>query len=94
VYVINTCSVTAKSDYQCRQDPVGGAPEMAPGSWSRVLTETRRGTQEDPGRRCGFGNRDKTEIAEHIMSTSSVAPAQAPVDTSVPIRTTSERGAI
>ena len=69
VYVINTCSVTAKSDYQCRQ-AIRAAVRRAPSS--RVVVtgcyaETRpEEIRSIPGVSLVLGNRGKTDLVRHI----------------------------
>jgi len=71
VYIINTCSVTAKSDYQCRQ-AIRSAARRGQGA-QVVVTGCYAETRPDeirsiPGVNLVFGNRNKTEIPEHITT--------------------------
>jgi len=73
VYIINTCSVTAKSDYQCRQ--VIRSATRRNSSARVVVTGCYAETRPDeirnmPGVDFVIGNRDKAMIADHIMSTA------------------------
>jgi threonylcarbamoyladenosine tRNA methylthiotransferase MtaB len=69
VYVINTCSVTAKSDYQCRQT-IRAA--IRRGEGARVIVtgcyaETRPQEIRDiPGVAMVLGNGEKTSITRHL----------------------------
>ncbi|HEY6011427.1 MAG TPA: tRNA (N(6)-L-threonylcarbamoyladenosine(37)-C(2))-methylthiotransferase MtaB [Nitrospirota bacterium] len=71
VYIINTCSVTAKSDYQCRQVIRSAARR---GNSARIVVtgcyaETRPDEIRNiPGVDLVIGNRDKPLIADRIMS--------------------------
>jgi len=75
VYIINTCSVTAKSDYQCRQIVRSTARR---GQGAKVVVtgcyaSTRPGEiKKISGVDFVFGNRDKAFIAEHIMSSFAI----------------------
>jgi threonylcarbamoyladenosine tRNA methylthiotransferase MtaB len=71
VYVINTCSVTAKSDYQCRQAIRSAIRrnDSAKIVVTGCYAETRPNEIRDiPGVDLVIGNRDKASIADHIMS--------------------------
>jgi threonylcarbamoyladenosine tRNA methylthiotransferase MtaB len=74
VYIINTCSVTAKSDYQCRQAIRSairrghGAKVMVTGCYAETRPEELR---RIPGVEHVYGNRDKDEIVDHILSTTA-----------------------
>jgi len=71
VYIINTCSVTAKSDYQCRQT-IRSTVQRGQGA-KVVITGCYASTRPDdikkmPGVDFVFDNRDKATISEQIMS--------------------------
>ena len=93
VYIINTCSVTAKSDYQCRQTIKstirrgGGAKVVVTGCYATTQPGEIR---KIPGVDLVFDNRDKSKIPEQVMTTldsgGSVITSNAPV-TSVRRRT-------
>lgn len=75
VYIVNTCSVTAKSDYQCRQ-AIRSATRRGKGA-KVVVTGCYAETRPDEIRNISgvdrvFGNRDKAKIVDHILS---AAPA-------------------
>jgi len=71
VYVINTCSVTAKSDYRCRQVIRSavlrgkGAKVVVTGCYAETRPEE---IKKIPGVELVFGNRVKNEIPNHILS--------------------------
>jgi threonylcarbamoyladenosine tRNA methylthiotransferase MtaB len=83
VYVINTCSVTAKSDYQCRQI-IRTTVRRWPAA-KIVVTGCYAETRPDelknmPGVELVIGNRDKATIPHQIMkgastSISEITPA-------------------
>lgn len=79
VYIINTCSVTAKSDYQCRQvirsatRSNSGARIVVTGCYAETRPDEIRSM---PGVDFVIGNRDKAMIADHIMSMVSPASDQ------------------
>jgi threonylcarbamoyladenosine tRNA methylthiotransferase MtaB len=78
VYIINTCSVTAKSDYQCRQT-IRSTVRRGQGA-KVVVTGCYASTRPDEIKKISgvdlvFDNRDKTRISEHIMS-SFTAPVK------------------
>jgi threonylcarbamoyladenosine tRNA methylthiotransferase MtaB len=86
VYVINTCSVTAKSDYQCRQ-AIRSAVRRGQGA-KVVVTGCYAETRPDeikkiPGVDLIIGNRDKRRVGQFV---NSLVPAtcesscQAPDD--------------
>jgi threonylcarbamoyladenosine tRNA methylthiotransferase MtaB len=81
VYVINTCSVTAKSDYQCRQT-IRAA--IRRGQGARVIVtgcyaETRpQEIKSIPGVDLVIGNREKTGIARYLNGQDSAAKPAAP----------------
>jgi threonylcarbamoyladenosine tRNA methylthiotransferase MtaB len=70
VYIINTCSVTAKSDYQCRQVIRSavrrgkGAKVVVTGCYAETRPEELKGI---PGVALVIGNRDKAAIPDQIM---------------------------
>src|SRR5512137_988687 len=70
VYVINTCSVTAKSDYQCRQ-LIRSAVRR--GNGARIIVtgcyaDTRpHEIMSIPGVALVLGNQEKARIVEHIV---------------------------
>jgi len=79
VYVVNSCTVTAKSDYQCRQAirsavrRARGAKVVVTGCYAATRPEEIR---KIPGVNLVIGNTDKAMIHDHIMKTVSV-PDQA-----------------
>jgi threonylcarbamoyladenosine tRNA methylthiotransferase MtaB len=79
VYVINTCSVTAKSDMQCRQTirsavrRGAGAKVVVTGCYAETRPDEIRNI---PGVNLIVGNRDKSGIADHLMLSASAAPEQ------------------
>jgi threonylcarbamoyladenosine tRNA methylthiotransferase MtaB len=81
VYVINTCSVTAKSDYQCRQT-IRAA--IRRGQGARVIVtgcyaETRpQEIKSIPGVALVLGNRDKPGIARYLNGQDPAARPAAP----------------
>jgi threonylcarbamoyladenosine tRNA methylthiotransferase MtaB len=76
IYIINTCSVTAKSDYQCRQI-IRSAVRR--GNGARVVVtgcyaETRPGElKKMPGVDLVIGNRDKATIPDQIMKEAAAS---------------------
>jgi threonylcarbamoyladenosine tRNA methylthiotransferase MtaB len=76
VYVINTCSVTAKSDYRCRQMIRSavlrgkGAKVVVTGCYAEMRPEE---IKRIPGVELVFGNRVKNEIPNHILSLISAS---------------------
>jgi threonylcarbamoyladenosine tRNA methylthiotransferase MtaB len=74
VYVINTCSVTAKSDTESRQMIRSavrrgkGANVVVTGCYAEMRPDDIR---KIPGVGVVIGNRDKTLISDHIMSKAS-----------------------
>ncbi|HEX9113096.1 MAG TPA: MiaB/RimO family radical SAM methylthiotransferase, partial [Nitrospirota bacterium] len=71
IYVINTCSVTAKSDMQCRQT-IRAAVRRGAGAAKVVVTGCYAETRPDeirniPGVNLVVGNRDKSGIADHPL---------------------------
>ena len=82
VYVVNTCSVTAKSDYQCRQT-IRAAVRRAEGA-RVVVTGCYAQTRPDeirsiPGVSMVLGNGEKASLARHLAG--SVKTRSAPDDT-------------
>jgi threonylcarbamoyladenosine tRNA methylthiotransferase MtaB len=80
VYIINTCSVTAKTDYQCRQ--IIRSATRRNSSARVVVTGCYAETQPDaikniPGVDLVIGNRDKGMIAGHVMSAASSSPGRS-----------------
>jgi threonylcarbamoyladenosine tRNA methylthiotransferase MtaB len=80
VYIINTCSVTAKSDMQCRRT-IRSAVRNGPGA-RVVVTGCYAETRPDeirsiPGVNLIIGNRDKPNIADRLMSSSTAGMEQA-----------------
>jgi threonylcarbamoyladenosine tRNA methylthiotransferase MtaB len=78
VYIINTCSVTAKSDYQCRQT-IKSTIRRGQGA-KVVVTGCYASTRPDEIKKISgvdlvFDNRDKARISEQIMS-SFTAPVK------------------
>lgn len=71
VYIINTCSVTAKSDYRCRQmirsavNRGKGAKVVVTGCYAETRPEE---IKKIPGVGLVFGNRVKNDIPNHILS--------------------------
>jgi threonylcarbamoyladenosine tRNA methylthiotransferase MtaB len=89
IYVINTCTVTAKSDYECRR-VVRSAVRRGNGA-KVVVTGCYAETRPDeikkiPGVELVIGNRDKTVIADHIMSMVSASGADRLPASNVPIK--------
>jgi threonylcarbamoyladenosine tRNA methylthiotransferase MtaB len=87
IYVINTCSVTAKSDIQCRQT-IRSAVRRGTGA-KVVVTGCYAETRPDeirniPGVNLVIGNREKLNIADHLMP-SATATREHDRD-SLPIR--------
>lgn len=79
VYIINTCSVTAKSDYQCRQAIRSALRrnESAKIVVTGCYAETRPDEIRDiAGVALVVGNRDKASIADHIMAAKPAVPGQ------------------
>jgi threonylcarbamoyladenosine tRNA methylthiotransferase MtaB len=76
VYVINTCSVTARSDTECRRvirsatRRGNGAKVVVTGCYAETRPEEIR---KIPGVELVLGNRDKALITGHIMSKASVS---------------------
>ncbi len=81
VYIINTCSVTAKSDYQCRQ--VIRAAARRGHAAKIVVTGCYAETRPDelkniPGVDLVIGNRDKATIPYRIMKEASASTPEIP----------------
>lgn len=76
IYIINTCSVTAKSDYQCRQVIRSairrgkGARVVVTGCYAELRPQE---IQKIPGVDLVIGNRGKSMIPERIRSMGSVS---------------------
>jgi len=87
VYVINTCSVTAKSDYRCRQ-MIRSAVRRGKGA-RVVVTGCYAETHPEEIKRISgvelvFGNRAKNEIPNHILSLLSPSDQNDPLGANVP----------
>ena len=89
VYVINTCSVTAKSDYQCRQTirsairRNNNAKSVVTGCYAETRPE---GIREIQGVNLVIGNRDKAVIADRILSSSiSMGGQNEPPSVNIPL---------
>jgi threonylcarbamoyladenosine tRNA methylthiotransferase MtaB len=86
VYVVNTCTVTAKSDYQCRQVIRSAvrrgrdAKVVVTGCYAATRPEEIR---KIPGVDLVIGNADKAMIHDHIMKTVSVPDLAAPITKSI-----------
>lgn len=71
IYIINTCSVTAKTDYQCRQAirsavrSAQGAKVVVTGCYAQTRPEELRNI---PGVDLVIGNTEKERIMEHVRS--------------------------
>ncbi len=82
VYIINTCSVTAKSDTQCRQvirsaaRRAHGAKVVVTGCYAEMRPDE---VKNIPGVYLVVGNADKSKIPNHLIS-SGVAPSRAHQD--------------
>jgi threonylcarbamoyladenosine tRNA methylthiotransferase MtaB len=77
VYIINTCSVTAKSDYQCRQK-VRSTVRRSRGA-KVVVTGCYASTRPDEIKKISgvdlvISNREKAIISESIMSSFTIPP--------------------
>jgi threonylcarbamoyladenosine tRNA methylthiotransferase MtaB len=92
VYIINTCTVTAKSDYTCRQ-VIRAATRRAKGA--RVVVtgcyaETRpQDILAIPGVEKVIGNKEKLSIPEYLASTCSERSVHAAKD--LPAQTVREK---
>ena len=80
VYIINTCTVTAKTDTQCRN--AIRAATLRNSKASVVVTGCYAETRPEeirniPGVNLVFGNRDKDVIVDHIMSAASPATGKS-----------------
>ncbi len=91
VYVINTCSVTAKSDYQCRQvirtavRRGHAAKIVVTGCYAETRPEELRSI---PGVDLVIGNRDKATIPHQIMKkASSISEIPSAGSIPIPIKT-------
>jgi threonylcarbamoyladenosine tRNA methylthiotransferase MtaB len=87
VYIINTCSVTAKSDTQSRQlirsavRRGNGANVVVTGCYAEIRPEE---IKKIPGVGLVIGNRDKTRISDQVMSLVSVfSPDSLPASENV-----------
>jgi threonylcarbamoyladenosine tRNA methylthiotransferase MtaB len=86
VYVVNTCTVTAKSDYQCRQVIRSvvrrgrDAKVVVTGCYAATRPEEIRNI---PGVDLVIGNTDKAMIHGHIMKTVSVPDVAVPATASI-----------
>ncbi len=92
VYIVNTCSVTAKSDTQCRQI-IRNAGRRGHGA-KVVVTGCYAETRPDEIRRIPgvdrvFGNSEKWKIADRIMESETAQTEQA--STAVPVRSVRSR---
>jgi threonylcarbamoyladenosine tRNA methylthiotransferase MtaB len=82
VYVVNTCTVTAKSDYQCRQvirsavRRGGDAKVVVTGCYAATRPEEIR---KIPGVNLVIGNAGKAMIHDHIMKTAPMPDLAVPV---------------
>jgi threonylcarbamoyladenosine tRNA methylthiotransferase MtaB len=89
VYIINTCSVTAKSDYQCRQVIRSavrrgqGAKVVVTGCYAETRPEELKSIA---GVELVIGNRDKATIPDRIMKEASVSGGGIPSNGSVPLK--------
>ncbi len=95
VYIINTCSVTAKSDYQCRQ--VIRAAVRRGHAAKVIVTGCYAETRPDelkniPGVDLVIGNRDKATIPHHIMKEVSTSIPEIPPTGSVPVSIKTPQG--
>ena len=80
VYIINTCSVTAKSDTQCRQ-VIRAATRRGQGA-KVIVTGCYAETRPDeiksmPGVDAVFGNSEKSKITQYVASRSNEMPEHA-----------------
>ena len=79
VYIINTCSVTAKSDTQCRQIIRSaarrgqGAKVIVTGCYAETRPDEIRGIQ---GVDSVFGNNEKSKISQYVTSQAKEDPEQ------------------
>jgi threonylcarbamoyladenosine tRNA methylthiotransferase MtaB len=97
VYIINTCSVTAKSDYQCRQTIRSAARRrqaakiVVTGCYAETRPEELKNI---PGVDLVIGNRDKATIPYHIMKEASASIPEIPPTGSVslPIKRQEKHG--
>jgi len=83
VYIINTCSVTAKSDSQCRKiirsavKRGGGASVVVTGCYAETRPDELRAI---PGVKLIVGNRDKSSLATRISQEQAEATVSAAHD--------------
>ena len=88
VYIINTCSVTAKSDYQCRQVIRSavrrgkGARVVVTGCYAETRPEELKNI---PGVDLVIGNRDKATIPDQIMKEVTASAQEVTLCRSVPV---------
>jgi len=81
VYIVNTCSVTAKSDTACRRvirsaaRRAHGAKVVVTGCYAEMRPEE---IKKMPGVRLVIGNRDKTGISDQVMSLVSAFSKDSP----------------
>ncbi len=92
VYIINTCSVTAKSDTQCRQ-VIRAATRRRQGA-KVIVTGCYAETRPDeiksmPGVDAVFGNSEKSKITQYVTSQSNEMPEHAGMF--VPVRAIKSR---
>jgi threonylcarbamoyladenosine tRNA methylthiotransferase MtaB len=89
VYVVNTCTVTAKSDYQSRQAIRSAARRgrdakvVVTGCYASTRPEE---IKKIPGVDLVIGNADKAAIPEHIMTTASVSDQAVPATLTSPTK--------
>ncbi len=82
VYIINTCSVTAKSDAQCRQIIRAaarrgqGAKVIVTGCYAEIRPDEIKSI---PGVDSVFGNSEKSKITQYVASQSKEAPEKTRV---------------
>lgn len=94
LYVINTCSVTAKSDYQCRQAiktairKSNGARVVVTGCYAETRPEELKTI---PGVSLVFGNREKDGFSRLLSPQAPELPSSAV--TGQPMRVAAVRGA-
>lgn len=89
IYIINTCSVTAKSDYESRR-LIRAAIKRGKGA-KVVVTGCYAATQpEEISRISGvnlvIGNQEKAIIPDHIMSTAFICGQEGPPASNTPLK--------
>ncbi len=94
VYIINTCSVTAKSDYQCRQ-AIRSAVRRGQGA-RVVVTGCYASTRSQeieriPGVHSVINNRDKAAISDQIMNKITAQDTERSSSEIVPVTPVSNR---